>query len=379
MFALLLGAAAPARLSADDEQAAGPTPAELVAKLAHPEYLIREEASRRLGQLGMEAREALQAGSRSPDREVRYRCLRILRTVEQADFRRRLVAFAERREIDRPLPGWNQFSKAYGDSPSTRQLFVEMQRNQPELMAALERDELVISSVLNQRAAKLDAANRSFRYQVTTGDIAALLFAAGDEEVDVSTQATSAINRFCLSHGFDSASALGANRDVMRQLLGRWIRRGDGWAAYRAMELARRFGLKDGLTPAKNIIRSNDQQTNAKQHAILTVAKLGDRSDISLLKTLLDDPTVCSTQRFNRDGKSQKLQGQLRDVALAAVLHIYGQNPLDFGFDRQLTKHPDMVFQINSIGFVDQEDRDEAFKKWEAWAKKNLPEPPKSP
>jgi hypothetical protein len=349
----------------------GPKPSRqissLVEQLGNEDFAVRENASRKLLLAGMEAIDALSKGSRDPDREVRYRCLRIMRLIKENDFRRRLQQFAKGDLPETPLPGWEKFEKLLGNSSETRDLFVDMQRAEPELMIAVDQGAASTTNALTLRTQKLDVANRIYRYRLTTGDIGALLFAAGDERVEVPSAATSTINRFCTIHGFASSASLGSHKQLMRQLLGRWVLRGEGWSAYRAMELARKFGLTEGLAPAESILRSDMNQTNAKQYAILTIAKLGDKNQVPLLRSLLDDPTVCSTQRFQRNKENVQLQGQLRDVALAGLLHLLDQDPLDFGFDRKLATHSETVFQVNTIGFINQQQRAAAFKKWEAF------------
>ena len=354
-------------LHADESPESSKQMTNLVEQLGSEDFGARENASRQLLSAGMAAFDALNDGARDADREVRYRSLRLLRLVKENDFKRRLEQFAKGELPKSPLPGWTKFEKLLGNSVATRELFVDMQRAEPELMAAIDRGALATATALTLRTQKLDVASRLYRYRLTTGDIAALLLAAGDEKVEITSAATSTLNRFCMAHGFASSASLGSHKRAMRLLLGRWVRRGEGWSAYRAMELARKFGLQDGLVPAADILRSDMIQTNAKQYAILTVAKLGDASHVPLLRSLLDDPTVCSTQRFQLNGENVQLQGQLRDVALAGALHLLDQDPLKFGFNAKLAKHPETVFQVNTIGFINQKERDAAFKKWESF------------
>ena len=59
---------------------------------------------------------------------------------------------------------------------------------------------------------------------------------------------------------------------------------------------------------------------------------------------------------------------QVRDVALAAMIHIIGQNPRDYGFT-ELRPHKDYLYAANTAGFGSEERRNRALRKWALWAK----------
>jgi hypothetical protein len=106
-----------ARLAADtfanDSQA---EVASLVAELGAPEFFRRERATEKLLKIGLPAVSLLEQGAGHHDREIRYRCRRILVLVHENDRRNRLDAFVagSHNEDDLDLPGWSQFASRFG-------------------------------------------------------------------------------------------------------------------------------------------------------------------------------------------------------------------------------------------------------------------------
>src|SRR6185503_10793385 len=74
--------------------------ASLVRQLGDEEFVIRETAAEKLTKIGLAARAALEEGSKDSDREIRYRCERILAQVRQLDFAHRIEAFSNDRDSD---------------------------------------------------------------------------------------------------------------------------------------------------------------------------------------------------------------------------------------------------------------------------------------
>ncbi|MCA9270714.1 MAG: hypothetical protein KDA41_19670, partial [Planctomycetales bacterium] len=117
----------------------------------------------------------------------------------------------------------------------------------------------------------------------------------------------------------------------------------------------------EGLIAADKMLAS-DAPSYYKQYAILAYARLGSREHVAKVEKLLDDETVCTTHRVN----DTEYQTQFRDIALAVALHLYGQDPKAFGFDR-LARHSQYVFSSYSLGFEDDAKRQAAFDQWHAF------------
>ena len=114
--------------------------------------------------------------------------------------------------------------------------------------------------------------------------------------------------------------------------------------------------------PAVKILEEKNAAPYIRQYAILTVARFKDHESVPLLKTLLDDESVCYSQTDPKT-KNVAFQSQVRDVALAILLYLDGQDPKDFGF-KKLRTSTNMVYQPNTLGFASDELRAAAFDTW---------------
>lgn len=332
----------------------------LVQDLGDEQFSIRERATSQLIEMGLPATEALEAGRHHADREIRYRCERILAIVEELDFQRRLAAFAAgRTDGEDDLPGWTHFRTSFGDDGEARAFFVEMQKAEPGVLKAMGEGPQGVGRAIDMRCAELQQAQRISRQPISLGSIAALLFAAGDKEVNLNFQTGSILCSFCYQAELQNAMNDAAKKKFTRSMLGAWVKRGDGFTAYQSLSLAMRFDLKEGLVPAVKLLENPGNQAYIRQNAILAIAKLGDDSHRKLLESQLEDDSKCTTRRL----KDVTYETQIRDVALAALVIMEKQDPKKFGFD-QIQQNTTNVFSTNTVGFENDEKRNKALAKW---------------
>jgi len=57
---------------------------------------------------------------------------------------------------------------------------------------------------------------------------------------------------------------------------------------------------------------------------------------------------------------------QIRDVSLAVLLHLTGQNLREYGYT-SAQPNPATLFQVASLTFLGPAQRDAAMKKWSRW------------
>jgi len=332
----------------------------LVQDLGDEQFSIRERATTQLIEMGLPAREALQEGRQHADREIRYRCERILAIVEELDFQRRLAAFAAgRTDGENELPGWAHFRSTFGDDGEARAFFVEMQKAEPGVLKAVEDGSQGVGKAVDLRCTELQQAQRISRQQVPLGSIAALLFAAGDKNVHLTLQSGSYLCSLCYQTEWQNAMNDTVKKKFARQMLGAWVKRGDGFTAYQTLSLAMRFDLKEGLVPAVKLLENPGNQAYIRQNAILAITKLGDDSHAKLLESLLEDATQITARKM----KDVTYTTQIRDVALAALVIMKKQDPKKFGFDR-IQQNTTNVFSTNTVGFQNDEQRGKALAKW---------------
>lgn len=348
----------------------------LVAQLGDEQFAAREQATQALIKLGPAAHAALEEGSRHLDREVRYRCERILILVRQVDLENRLQAFLNDAGSGRShdFPAWEPFSKEYGDSRDTRATFVEMQRAEPELLGALLKGPRPALEALLTRTQELQQLTQTHSQELPVGSIAALLFVAAAAGAETNQAAAQTVFNFCYQGPFRNSIQAASNKDILRRLLGAWIRRGEDFQAYQGVMLALQYDLKDGLVPAERLIKNVNIQAQMKQYAVVAFAKMGNESHVPLLESLLADDKSCGTWQVN----NVNITTQLRDVALAALVHLTGQEHKLYGFDRLQMAQP-YVFNPITAGFETPEKRNQALEKWRAYRArtKEQPVPPR--
>jgi hypothetical protein len=332
----------------------------LVQMLGDERFAKRERATSRLVEIGSTAKEALRQGTQHPDREIRYRCLRILALVEENDFQRRLAAFATGQDEEHGLPGWQRYHEQFGGQAESRAMFVEMQRAEPDLMKSIEAGTQAVGKTLEARCLEIQQRQPFTREPVSLGSIVAMLFAVSDQQVRVPQTTGAVLATLCYQPEIHNAMHDAGRRPIVRRLLGDWINRNDNWAVFQNLALAMRYEMKEGLAAARQLIENPGNQPYVRQNAVLAIVKLGSRSDIPLLETLLEDESRCAIQKI----QDKTYETQLRDVALAAILLIKGKDPKQFGFDR-IQRHEVNVLVTGSVGFVSNEDRMEARQKFQ--------------
>jgi hypothetical protein len=332
----------------------------LVQQLGAEEFSLRERATTRLIEMGVAAKNAVEAGRRHPDREIRYRCERIFQLVGELDFQRRLTAFTAGRSDGLDLPGWRRFRDLYGDEAETRSLFAEMQKAESELMQAVEKGPQGVARVAETRTLQLQQLQRREGETTSLGSVTALLFAAVGENVKLGLQTSFTVMNLCGQPSFAEAMSDPAKSKILRKMISQWITQSEGAVAQQSMFLAMRYDMKEGLVPATRILRNAGEQTFVRQTALMTVARLGDASHVGLLEPALEDATRISSHRID----NVQYEIQIRDVALAAVLLLKKQDPKQFGFDR-IQLNDSNVFNFGTVGFENEDKRKQAFAKYQ--------------
>jgi hypothetical protein len=373
---LALGWTAAVAPAAEDEaaQADGARIETLVRQLGDNEYSNREAASDALTAIGRPALGALEAAARHPDREIRYRSQRIFGEIMRFDQERRLEAFlsGDDEEHDYDLPAWTRFRKGYGDSAASRRLFVEMQRADADLLKALEHSASAAADMLTLRLSQAQQTLQNGGQTVSTGQAAATLFVAAEEDVTLSAQARSLVLNQCTQQPYRDLLTSSSRKGMTRKMLAATITRSEDWASYMAMQIAMQYGMKEGLVPAVRMLDNPGNRTMI-QYALATIAKLGNESHLPAVEKLLDDQTVVNKIQHTetKDGKLVRIdyEMQIRDAALATAILLSGQKLTDF-FDvpddqRQLLGDTQVIYyNPRMIGFTSNDERAKVFDKW---------------
>ncbi len=335
-------------------------------RLGDPRFSVRERATNDLVQLGSDAIGALEDGCQSSDREVRFRSRRVLEIVREYDFQCRLEAFAGGSDVGGgALPGWERFRYEVGEGRPARMLFVEMQKSEPQLLRLLEESPGKIGDALALRVMEIQA---SLQYErdgspLDLGTVTAILFICNSTKESSDLPTAQAVTYFLKQTSFTNALRAGTERELLRKMLGQWIERSEGWTAYQSLVMALQYNIPSGLVTAKRLLNETPDPNlaYARYYALLAMARFGSQLDLKLIESFLDDRTPYgATVQVNRE---VKFRPQIRDVALAALVHLTKQKFSDYGFDR-LRLEPIFVFDMNTIAFENDEKRDEAIQRW---------------
>jgi hypothetical protein len=353
------------------ESARVQSPAQLVPQLGHPHFATRKQAMDELVAWGVEAIPALEAGLRSPDREIRFRSQRALERVRAQDFQRRLQVFAAGQDAQEQyqLPAWGLFRKQVGDSQEARRLFVEMQQAEPDLLLALDNSSRRAEEVLVERLGRLQQDGRLGQTgrHLSLGTIASYLFVAIQLRGDDAPPALQQLAALFRHDVFASAMQVGPQREVLGKMLGVWIEGADSWEAFHAMLLAMQYELPQGLVPAQRLLQEDAPDPNQAVYrgfALQVFARFGDASHIPVVEPFLEDATPYG-QSLNLSGTA-RYQTQIRDIALATLVYLAKENPQRFGLLR-LRPSSSQVFNPNSVAFENDARRDEAIRAWRAF------------
>ena len=361
---LLLAACMARPVVAAPDAAASPTlkkARRLVQELGNPAYPKRERAGDQLIKLGLAALPALEEADRNPDPEIRYNAARLRVFIREVDFQRRLESFAARGDAGEQydLPGWDRFRKLVGDSDHARQLFVAMQREDTELLRALEINGEAAKEALEQRTQDYRQLTLDGGAALPLGWIAAAIFVASQPEVETNNLITAHVFTLCFQPAFASGMTAEPTRQPLQKLLGSWVARSDEQGLSPALMLALRYDLTEGLEIAERTVADEQSPPLARQFAVLIIAKLGDQRHVPLLESLLDDRTYFSGHRIN----DVQYETEICDIALAALIHIRGEVLSDYGLDH-VQPHPQYLFEPETIGFPNDAARNRALRKW---------------
>lgn len=362
LILLVLAVTSPRGARAGDASAAR----RLVAELGNPSFAIREAATRKLTELGPAAKQALAEGIRSEHAEIRNRAERILDLVLEAEYEARIVAFAKDEDgtLGAKLPGWERFSSIAGEDPAARGLFVGMQREEPRLFRLLEEKSDRLGPRADERCRELFRAVDSRRYggraKLSYESIAVMLFLTGDEELETTDDTLANVQQFALRQELYYPASQGTRKEALARLLSHWLEVTTERAEpYGHIRVAIQYGLPAGLPPALKLLETPGAEPNELVQAMLALGRFGDKSHQSKLEPLLDDATIV----YHASVENQVVPIQVRDFALAMLVHLSGQDLADFGFKRARASAT-TVYEQTSLTFENDEARDEALRKW---------------
>lgn len=351
--------------------------ATLIRQLGARTFAARQRAQKALIAVGVPAKEALQAACHDADWEVRSRARQALDAVLEVEFEARLSAFLsdETSAAGQQLPSWDRFSEVAGNTSAARRLFGDMQRAERGLMQA-DDDPEHASRLLDQRAAQfaqqLEEAQAPQQPRISLGSIAAIVFAASNPEVPVADATGLAIDRLALQRTFFDAMNLRPTAEPLRKLVVALIARpfdADSLVSYCNVDIALRYDLKEIVGPSKQLLAGGGAPASRLRYPILALGKFGSAEHVPIIEPLLKDARPADVPNRRQDPGTE-----VRDVALAVLVHLTGQDLADYGL-KHAKRDPMQLFQFNSLSFPDAAARESALKKWREWSLRHPSQP----
>jgi hypothetical protein len=203
---------------------------------------------------------------------------------------------------------------------------------------------------------------------LSLGQVASMLFVAGNEDVTLQAQTSLYVLGFCHQQCLREAVNGHKFENIPRKMLGSLIRRSDDLMAYNAMMIAYQYNLSEGLVPALKILNApGNRVAHMTQYALLIVSKLGDESHLPVVERMLSEKGTMLHMQHDET----RYEVQFRDAALAAAVFLTKQKigdyfPLPEGQGKDV--EPQQVFfNIRVNGFSDDADREKVHAKWAAF------------
>jgi hypothetical protein len=291
---------------------------------------------------------------------------------------------------DSSLPGWKRFAELVGNDDSARRFYAEMVRHSYDLLLRVERaaesqDEQLQRQAQEALAQFHDRIHRTvFRFDtgatgtVTPESFALALFLRSYPILRDNGVQFSRFSRYeyMMCQQQNIRQALMANDDtgrVLRRLVAGWISaETDAAVQAQVMELALSFDLPELFPVAKRLAANAQIPGFTRAQALSVVAKYGGKKEIPFLERFLDDKSHVTTFHDSKDNKPVTYKTEIRDWALALLIHLTGQPLRDYPFPVLQPRIDNFLDPLRSpwpsyFGFSDASEREVVFKKWQQW------------
>lgn len=143
----------------------------------------------------------------------------------------------------------------------------------------------------------------------------------------------------------------------------------DSSNASQALSLIQQLNIKEAIPYLYAIAKEKSVASYYRGRAIHLVGILGEPKEINKLREFLDDDSALSGASIN----GVQLKTQMRDVALACMLHLKGKSLAEYGYDYAQIVQLNFDSMPNScLGFSSDERRRSALQKWQELEEKSI-------
>jgi hypothetical protein len=225
---------------------------------------------------------------------------------------------------------------------------------------------------LQLNSPRIIRANSPMVNPYTVNDVAAVMFAAQHPKARVQSDRLQLVTSLLYGQNIQGALS-GKNGAVvhegLRTLVTSWMRsQVDIQAQMQSLYLCQNLELKEGVLLARDLLKSGRLQPHGRGVACSLIGRLGTRENIPDIAPLLSD----SAHMNNFQVRPREMGTvQVRDVALAILVHLTGQSHKDYGFGFATAGQAFQVGSTYNMGFLAEDKRLEALKKWDTYAQEN--------
>jgi len=353
--------------SSEAKRAAG-----LVRQLGSDSFAEREQASAELQKMGLAARSALVQGKDDVDLEIRRRCLDLLPAILEIDLQNRVAAFVADKEgkSQHDVPLWQRYRKTVGEDPAARQLFCEMLQGDTlyfllDCAEYPDRQREILERYCRKLQQRLYGQRPGMPAEgLTRGHVAAALFVGGEFKGNLQQLTAFMLSGLLYQPVVRTSLNEGPTAPPFKAVLLRWMNNQTNEnVILQLTQLIQNLQLKEGVEYLATVIREKKVRGIFLAQAAISLARMGNRDQVPVLETLLDDRTAVGQIRFNAVlGVSE-----VRDVALGMLVHLTGQSHKDYGF-AFAAQQPGLLFSPYYLGFTNDQQREAAHKKWKDWS-----------
>lgn len=343
---------------------------ELVRQLGSDSFVAREQAGEMILRQGRRSMPALENGLTNPDYEVVRRSRILISLINEVEKKTRLQAFLEDADGSKNtvLPGWDRFEKLVGKGPASRTLYGQIYKSDPGLMDDVENDKSIGKSLISEKAQWLHnsifspVAGKTANLEI--GEIGAVLFAATSPDMELPQEVVNNITNLLYQPSARDAISASKGTGPFRKLLATWmLKQTDPNIISQHLHLSQNMNMTEGLELARRAASEKSMPVYTKTLAFTLIGKMGTAEDTGLLRNHLSDETVVGNFQLPNQ---QKGTTQVRDVALAMLVHMSGQSHKDYGFSFA-NQNQALFFNPYMLGFTNQENRNLALKKWDTY------------
>jgi hypothetical protein len=331
-----------------------------IPALADPVHARRQLAHQRLIQGGQPALEALRRFQQSDVLELRLATAQLIDSLENQHLEQSIAALcsgpAPTGEID--LPGWALFRGAAGDSQDARRLFVQLVRGHHGTLCWLDslddREEGQTIYMELDRYLPIDVS------RINEGDPArwSLLLMASSHPTLGSAPILSSRVRGGLLNPQVSARLLGSpHHAAIRRLIDHWLQQSSRYYVNSTMlRIALAFECRDtARLMAKQTLTGAASAPTGIATSLTLLTRLEPQRAALELPKWIEDERVCHVWQI-ASVRRRAVQTEIRDVAVAMLLHLDGIDPRSAGFV-DIEADPQTIFSEFSMGFEDSQTR----------------------